>query len=182
MEVFVRYEIVWEKAEFFVDESLFLKEIVMKAAYNFLDKAYFFFKRDEEGKLLVQVTKKDLCEWNIDTIIWEFSDEILAVYLRDTLEKENKFIRERIVGAAIGNSLDRNNFVENQGNVNQIDFDKDIDDILREIENDPELKIDEDEIAKILAEIEAEANDITPPQPRLDPNAFYDVKAKFQNK
>jgi CBS-domain-containing membrane protein len=38
-----------------------------------------------------------------------------------------------------------------------IDFDKDIEDILREIENDPELKIDEEEIEKILREIEEEA-------------------------
>jgi hypothetical protein len=31
----------------------------------------------------------------------------------------------------------------------QIDFDKDIDEILREIENDPELKIDEEEINRM---------------------------------
>ncbi|MDR2640889.1 MAG: hypothetical protein LBC61_06435 [Candidatus Peribacteria bacterium] len=41
-------------------------------------------------------------------------------------------------------------------NGNQIDFDKDIDEILKEIENDPELKIDEEEIERILKEIEEE--------------------------
>jgi hypothetical protein len=54
---------------------------------------------------------------------------------------------------------------------------------LKEIENDPDLKIDEDEIAKILKEIEDEAGrmDLTP-QITLDTNALKDVKAKFQNR
>jgi len=83
--------------------------------------------------------------------------------LRDKLEKDNKDIREKIVWAAIANSLDIDNFVAMDTNnqwwnqeQNQIDFDKDIDEILKEIENDPELKIDEEEIEKILKEIEEE--------------------------
>ena len=58
---------------------------------------------------------------------------------------------------------------------------KDIDEILREIENDPDLKIDEDEIAKILAEIEEESKNFDIPEPTitLDTNAIKDVKAKF---
>ncbi len=83
--------------------------------------------------------------------------------MRDKLEKDNKDIREKIVWAAIANSLDIDNFVAMDTNnqwwnqeQNQIDFDKDIDEILKEIENDPELKIDEEEIEKILKEIEEE--------------------------
>jgi len=81
--------------------------------------------------------------------------------LRDKLEKDNKEIREKIVGAAIANSLDMNNFVQidtekRQEEKNEIDFDKDIDEILKEIENDPDLKIDEEEIQRILKEIEEE--------------------------
>jgi hypothetical protein len=64
--------------------------------------------------------------------------------------------------------------------VAQIDFDRDIDEILREIENDPELKIDEAEINRILAEIEAETQSI--PKPKLDPNKLKDVKKNFSRK
>lgn len=35
----------------------------------------------------------------------DFSDELLSVLLRDNLEKDNKEIREKIVSAAIANSL-----------------------------------------------------------------------------
>jgi CBS-domain-containing membrane protein len=67
---------------------------------------------------------------------------------------------------------------------NQIDFDKDIDEILKEIENDPDLKIDEEEIERILKEIEDETENMEEEKPKitLDPNAFSDVKKKFQNK
>ena len=35
---------------------------------------------------------------------------------------------------------------------NQIDFDKDIDQILKDLENDPDLKIDEEEIEELIEE------------------------------
>jgi hypothetical protein len=64
--------------------------------------------------------------------------------------------------------LDLNNFTEintdNNIEKNQIDFDKDIDDILKEIENDPDLQINEEEIARILKEIEEESNSEEKPQ------------------
>jgi hypothetical protein len=88
------------------------------------------------------------------------------VYLRDTLEKDNKVIREAIVTKAINGPLDMQNFVSldtDNYQSNEIDFDKDIDEILKEIENDPDLKIDEAEIEKILKEIEEETESISKP-------------------
>jgi CBS-domain-containing membrane protein len=67
---------------------------------------------------------------------------------------------------------------------NKIDFDRDIDDILKEIENDPELKIDEEEIEKILREIEEETgNDIEDNTPviKLDTDAVKKAKENFNN-
>jgi len=114
----------------------------------------------------------------------------LSVYLRDKLEKDNKNIREKIVWAAIANSLDSNNFVsldtDNQNRLeqNKIDFDKDIDEILKEIENDPELKIDEAEVEKILKEIEEETESQldTEPQLTIDPKNIENAKKMFQNR
>jgi hypothetical protein len=113
----------------------------------------------------------------------------LSVYLRDKLEKDNKNIREKIIWAAITNSLDSNNFVSLDTDIqngNQIDFDKDIDEILKEIENDPELKIDEEEIEKILKEIEEEtANEWAIEEETkitLDINWVKDAKKKFQDR
>jgi hypothetical protein len=141
--------------------------------------------------MFLEFQKKEDSKLDSKNLVMEFSDELLAVYLRDKLEHDNKDIREKIVGAAIANSLDSVNFVEfdtseNENfEQNQIDFDKDIDEILREIENDPELKIDEAEIEKILREIEAETSmEEVKEEPKitLNPNNLNDVKRMFQDK
>lgn len=122
--------------------------------------------------------------------LWEivaaYADELLDVYLRDTLERENRVIREAIVTKALTGPIDTGNFVTidsdtKQSEKNEIDFDKDIDDILREIENDPDLQIDEGEIEKILKEIEAEAaQEIQKPQISINPDNISQIKANFK--
>jgi hypothetical protein len=112
---------------------------------------------------------------------------LLNVYLRDTLEKDNKNIREAIISKAINSAIDIRNFVsidtDRKQNPNQIDFDKDIDEILREIENDPDLKIDEDEIERILREIEAESSQeaVQVKKIVLDPKNAKDAKKRFSS-
>jgi hypothetical protein len=101
--------------------------------------------------------------------------------LRVKVENENKVVRETIVKRALGSYADLPNFKTvdlGQNPSSQIDFDKDIDEILKEIENDPDLKIDEDEINKILAEIEEEEK--ASKKPTLDINKLKDVKKNFQ--
>jgi len=64
---------------------------------------------------------------------------------------------------------------------NQIDFDKDIDEILKEIENDPDLKIDEEEIEKILKEIEEETEkEDVKPEITVNLDAVKNMKEKFK--
>lgn len=189
METFLKEIIDWEKFELTIDTKIFSKEIVLKTAYVFLNRGYFFFKLDWDN-ILLQFTKQEDNNEDSKKIIWDFSDELLSTLLRDNLEKENKDIREKIVWAAIANSLDANWFTsidtDNQGEnqeQNQIDFDKDIDEILKEIENDPELKIDEEEIEKILKEIEEETeNEVEDIKPSIiiDPEAVKKAKENFK--
>ncbi len=190
MEAFLK-EIINEKQfELLIDTNIFPKDIILKAAYVFLDRWYFFFKQDSDWNIVLQFTTREDNKENPKNVIADFSDELLATYLRDKLEKENKEIREKIVWAAIANSLDANNFVAidtnnqwNQQEQNQIDFDKDIDEILKEIENDPELQIDEEEIEKILKEIEEETEselDNEEPTITVDPEAVKKAKEKFK--
>jgi len=185
METFLKEVVEWNKFELTIDTKIFSKEIILKTAYIFLERGYFFFKLDSDN-IILQFTKRKENEEKPENIIADFSDELISTTLRDTLEKENKDIREKIVWAAIANSLDSNWFTSidtnNQEN-NQIDFDKDIDEILKEIENDPELKIDEEEIAKILKEIEEETeSELEEPKPmiNLDPEAIKKAKKHFK--
>ncbi len=185
MEKFLKEIVKWDKFELLIDSKIFSKDIVLKASYNFLDKWYFFFRHDERGDIILQFTRKEWIDEESKEIIGNFSDEMLNVYLRDKLEHDNKDIREKIIGAAIANSIDSQWFVEIDTNKqnNQIDFDKDIDEILKEIENDPELKIDEAEIERILKEIEDESKEEKEePTISLNPNTIKDVKSKFQNR
>jgi His-Xaa-Ser system protein HxsD len=171
------------RLELLVDGAIFPVAIAMKAAYTFLDRCYFFFKKDGENTV-VQIHPKENQRWSGETFAMEYSDELIATLLRDTLEKENKTIRETIVKRALSSYLDEENFVWGElwsGNP-QIDFDKDIDEILKEIENDPDLQIDEEEINKILAEVEAETKKTQMTGKTLDPNKVKDAKKNFQNR
>lgn len=180
MQNFLQKSINWDKIEFLIDTNIFPKEIILKSAFNFLDRWYFFFKFDENKNIILQLTKREENDENLEKIIENFSDTLLETYLRDKIEKDNKTIRETIVTKAINWPLDYNNFVsldtEKNWNENEIDFDKDIDEILAEIENDPDLKIDEEEIEKILAEIEAESLEME--KPKLSVNLDWIKKAK----
>ena len=185
MEAFLNEIIKWEKFELLIDTKIFNKDIILKAAYTFLDRWYFFFRQDDKKNIILQFTKKEDNKENAKKIIGDFSDELLSTYLRDKLEHDNKDIREKIVWAAIANSLDSSNFTsintDNNSKNNQIDFDKDIDEILREIENDPDLKIDEEEIAKILREIEEETeSEIVETKIELNIEWIAEMKKKFK--
>lgn len=171
------------RLELSVDSRLFSDTIVLKSAYSFLDRAYFFFRKESQS-ICVQIQPKEWQSWNTEKFALEYSDELLATALRFKIEEENKVIRETIVRRALGSYADLPHFASIPTTpVSQIDFDKDIDEILREIENDPELKIDEEEINRILAEIEAETTPMKQPKiSSIDPNKLKNVKKNFQRK
>lgn len=200
MTDFLKEIVKWKKFELIIDNSIFNKEIVLKTAYLFLDKWYFFFKEGWKKEIILQFTLKDWVKVKLEDIISEFSDELLNNSLREVVSKENKEIRSEIIQSAIQNSLraselpnEWNWYDETTGEYfkndedngwDQIDFDKDIDDILKEIENDPELKIDEDEIEKILKEIEEESEEEEKgdKEIKLDVDAAKAAKKNFKKK
>ncbi|MDR1987575.1 MAG: His-Xaa-Ser system protein HxsD [Candidatus Peribacteria bacterium] len=96
METFLKKLMNENKLELVIDTKLFPKDIILKASYNFLDRAYFFFKYDEDKNIILQLSRKDETE-DLEKIALDFSDELLSVYLRDKLEKDNKNIREKII-------------------------------------------------------------------------------------
>ncbi len=186
MSKFLHEIVTWNKFELLIDTKIFPKDIVLKAAYNFLDKWYFFFRFDENQNVILEFTKKQDIDTDPKIVIWEFSDELLDVYLRDALEKDNKVIRETIVTKAINGPIDMKNFVSLDTDVslqNEIDFDKDIDEILKEIESDPEVNIDEDEIEKILKEIDDEvSSEVEKPSITVSRDSVSSLKNMFKKK
>ena len=168
-----------DKFELLIDTNIFPKDIILKAAFNFLDKWYFFFKFDENKNIILQYKNKDGIKELPENIIWEFSDTLLETYLRDKLEKDNKIIREAIVEKSINWPLDDNNFVK-ADDKNIQSFDKDIDDILNDIENDPELAIEFDEIESIVSEIDDLDSKVKKPNIPVNFEGLKDAKKQFK--
>lgn len=44
--------------ELLIDTHIFSKDIILKAAYNFLDQGYFFFRFDAEQNIILECRKK----------------------------------------------------------------------------------------------------------------------------
>jgi hypothetical protein len=59
MEQFLNKQINGNVFELLIDKYIFAKDIVLKAAYNFLDRGYFFFKLDTNQNIILQFTAKD---------------------------------------------------------------------------------------------------------------------------
>lgn len=97
------------RLELLVDGSIFSDEIAMKAAYTFLDRAYFFFKKSGNDTI-VQIHPKEWQRWSSETFALEYADELLSTLLRYKLEKDNKEIRETIVKRALLSYADVANF------------------------------------------------------------------------
>jgi len=58
MSKFLKEVITGENFELLIDTKIFPKDIILKAAYNFLDKGYFFFKFDEFGNIILEFSRK----------------------------------------------------------------------------------------------------------------------------
>lgn len=172
--------------ELLIDTRIFPKDIVLATAYSFLDKWYFFFYFENDTDLIVQYKPKK--GQQLDTFfLSDFYDSLLEFYLREQIEEKNKVIREIIVKKAIEGPLDLENFVSfDTSNKKQeiwSNFEQDIDAILKEIEDTPELQIDEAEIEAILKEIGREHQiDIKKPSINIDLEALKETKNNFISK
>ncbi len=199
MVEFLKETIKWKKFELLIDIKIYKKDIIFKTAYLFLDKWYFFFKNNNSKEMVVQFTLKEWEKNKLEDIIKDFSNELLNNMLRWIVAKENKDIRSEIITSSIKNSLreaelpndwkgyddsEKDYFENREEKKEDIDFDKDIDEILKEIENDPELKIDEEEIEKILKEIEEEEekedNNKEDSEIKIDMEGIKKAKKKFK--
>ncbi|MDD5347324.1 MAG: His-Xaa-Ser system protein HxsD [Candidatus Omnitrophica bacterium] len=82
-----------------VDPRVYPLRAVYSSAYLFLDRAYLSLDGDPRKKIIVGIKAKDnACA---RTIAAEFKNELLNASLRNQISKENRRIREYIVGTAL---------------------------------------------------------------------------------
>lgn len=153
MTKFLKEIIKDTKFELTIDTKVFKKNIILKAAYCFLDKWYFLFNYDKNKNIILNFIKKDEQKEDTKKILLDFTDELLNTQLRYIIEKENKQTKDLIYNKALNSSIDEQNYISYTPENNQNDIDSEVDLILEELAKDPELKIQEEEIQKIINNI-----------------------------
>lgn len=86
--------------EFRYSKELYPKDVLIKAAFHFLDVAYVHLDCNET-EYIVRVNAKDAC--NIDEA--EFDNEILSQLARHTILEQTKEVRTLTLARALGSSV-----------------------------------------------------------------------------
>ncbi|MFA6285182.1 MAG: His-Xaa-Ser system protein HxsD [Parcubacteria group bacterium] len=81
-------------------------EAVHNTAYVFLDRAYIYLDGDPEKEIVVSLKGKDkLDKIQLEALRGEFLNELLNYLVRIQIAKQNKKIREFVVGSALIHGL-----------------------------------------------------------------------------
>lgn len=93
--------------KFTLDPKIYPIEAILNCCYSFVDKAYVFLDSDPKTKNIKVALKRKPGSNNkkIGILRGEFMNELLYSLIRQTVSKNNKKIREYIVGRALYSTL-----------------------------------------------------------------------------
>lgn len=119
------------------DKSLYSKVALIKAAYNFTDRAYIHLDADDKYYLVTCEAKLEediICEK-------EFLNELLAQSVRHEVYSQTKDIRELLLARAMATSVVYNDEVIEDDTVSEKEPQYGIEDIIKDwFENDESAK------------------------------------------
>lgn len=85
-----------------IDEQVFPREVVVSAAYMFLDRCYVRLEQAPRRNVLVQLKgKKKLSKSLLTNLADEFENELLHQLIRHQVAEKTNQLREVIVGRAL---------------------------------------------------------------------------------
>ncbi len=97
-----RVEAVKNLASVQVDEKVFPRQVVVAAAYMFLDRCYVRLEREPRSRVRVQIKgKKKLSSKQLANLADEFENELLHQLIRRQVAERTDGLREVIVGRAL---------------------------------------------------------------------------------
>lgn len=90
-----------------LNSKIYPLEAILNACYIFIDRAYIFLDSDPKGnQIKVSIKgKKRLTQKQLEVLKGEFTNELLHSALRYQISKNNKKIREYIIGRALYSAL-----------------------------------------------------------------------------
>ena len=86
-----------------IDSNLYPKEAIISTCYTFIDRAYIFLDKDAKKNIIkVSIKPKNrLAPKQAENLRLDFLNELLYSTLRSQIGKNNKKIRELILGRAL---------------------------------------------------------------------------------
>lgn len=98
-----------------IDPGTYSVESIYGAAYNFLDKVYFFLSGDPSKEILVKLEPKAE-DMKLEKVTGDFLNELINVSIQLTVSKKNKKLREYYVASSLlGVSAEVKKEVEGEG-------------------------------------------------------------------
>ncbi len=90
------------RVRFTVDESIYDLDVIMGAAYLFIDRCYVFLDREADRRVAVVLrTREAATEEGLTALAGHFSNELLNQALRKNIGESNAKIREYIMARAL---------------------------------------------------------------------------------
>jgi His-Xaa-Ser system protein HxsD len=92
-----------------VDETIYTRATVLRAAYWFTDRCFLFITRPASGRLAVHIkakppTLEQPAPENLEAVAGEFTNALLEYQLRQDIEAQTGKIRELLVAKAFAES------------------------------------------------------------------------------
>ena len=98
----VRMAVGERRVQFSVDETIYDLDVVMGAAYLFLDRCYVFLDREADQRVAVVLRSREAStEEALFTMAGNFSNELLNQALRKQVGESNAKLREFIMARAL---------------------------------------------------------------------------------
>lgn len=98
----VRIDVAERRVRFSVDETIYDLDVVMGAAYLFLDRCYVFLDREADQRISVVLrTREATNDEALMTMAGNFSNELLNQALRKQVGEANAKVREFIMARAL---------------------------------------------------------------------------------
>lgn len=89
-------------ADVLVDAELYPLEVIMGAAYVFVDRCFLLLDRAPEGRIRVSLTARPgAAAGEVDALAGELQNELLAQALRARLGERHEALRESLVARAL---------------------------------------------------------------------------------
>lgn len=90
------------RVRFTIDESIYALDVIMGAAYLFIDKAYVFLDRAADRQVVVALRARGpAAEEELEALAGQFANELLNQALRKQIGESNGRLREYILARAL---------------------------------------------------------------------------------